>query len=299
MMKWKKIISGILAFSMVAGSVVSAAPIAVSAANEDHTESNTADGYADPWTSAPLPQMESKVSGNVDGLKFTHKEWTGTTYEDLDGETVKAADVYGINREEASMFASTSVIYDTAAADNWKSGLELPCSWTRQGFDFSIYTNVQMPWQNKYDSNVPVPNAPVNYNPVGLYRKAFDVSDDMLSADGRVYLSFQGVESAYYVYVNGKEVGYSEDSYAPHSFDITDYLTENGKGNLLAVKVHKFCDGTWMEDQDFYYDGGIFRDVYLTSVPLVQIQDYTVRTDLDDAYENADLSVAVDVRKRR
>lgn len=350
-MKWKKIISGVLAFSMVAGSVVSAAPIAVSAANESRTESNTADGYADPWTSAPLPQMESKVSGNVDGLKFTHKEWTGTTYEDLDGETVKAADVYGINREEASMFASTSVIYDTvdkavdgavnyhkaaskyvqfltgedekdwslvvlqnqnqaqadaykdfykvqydtAAADNWKSGLELPCSWTRQGFDFSIYTNVQMPWQNKYDSNVSVPNAPVNYNPVGLYRKAFDVSDDMLSADGRVYLSFQGVESAYYVYVNGKEVGYSEDSYAPHSFDITDYLTENGKGNLLAVKVHKFCDGTWMEDQDFYYDGGIFRDVYLYSAPLVHIQDYFVTTDLDENYENATLGLNVTV----
>lgn len=350
-MKWKKIVSGVLAFSMVAGSVMNAAPISVSAATESRAASNTADGYKDPWTKAALPQMASKESGNVDDAKFTHKEWTGTTYEDVNGNTVKGADVYDINREEASMFASTSVIYDTvdkaingavnynkaaskyvqfltgaeekdwslvvlqnqdlalgdtykdfykteyntALAENWKSNLKLPCSWTRQGFDFSIYTNVQMPWQSKYDKNVSVPNAPVNYNPVGLYRKNFDVTDEMLSADGRVYLSFQGVESAYYVYVNGKEVGYSEDSYSPHSFDITDYLTENGKDNLLAVKVHKFCDGTWMEDQDFYYDGGIFRDVYLYSAPLVHIQDYFVTTDLDRNYQNAKLDLNVTV----
>ena len=94
----------------------------------------------------------------------------------------------------------------------------------------------------------------MNYNPVGLYRKTFDVKDTMLRTNGRVYLSFQGVESCYYVYVNGKEVGYSEDSFSPHSFDVTDYLTEDGKDNLLAVEVHKFCDGTWMEGQDMIYD---------------------------------------------
>ena len=90
------------------------------------------------------------------------------------------------------------------------------------------------------------------------------------------------------MYVNGKEVGYSEDSYSPHRFDITDYLQEGE--NLLAVKVHKFCDGTWFEDQDMIYDGGIFRDVYLTSAPLVQIHDYTVRTDLNSDYTAANLN---------
>ena len=66
-------------------------------------------------------------------------------------------------------------------------------------------------------------------------------------------------------------MGYSEDSFSPHSFDVTDYLTEDGKDNLLAVEVHKFCDGTWMEGQDMIYDGGIFRDVYLYSTPLIHI----------------------------
>lgn len=351
-MKWKKVLSGVLAFSMIASTAAYAAPISAQAAGEgQEAESNTVAGYTDPWNTAEIPELQSKVSPNVDDTKFTHKEWTGTEYTDVNNTTVKAADVYAINREEASTFASTSVVYDTvenaidgavnynkaaskyvqfltgadqadwslvvlqnqelaqgeaykdfykteytAATDDWKSNLELPCSWTRQGdWDFSIYTNVQMPWQSKYDSNVEAPAAPVNYNPVGLYRKTFDVSQNMLSADGRVYISFQGVESAYYVYVNGKEVGYSEDSYAPHSFDITDYLTADGTGNLLAVEVHKFCDGTWMEDQDMFYDGGIFRDVYLYSAPLVHIQDYTVRTDLDENYENAELYLSVDV----
>ena len=79
--------------------------------------------------------------------------------------------------------------------------------------------------------NPSVPQAPTNYNPVGFYRKEFTVKPSMLQDNGRVLISFQGVESAYYVYVNGHEVGYSEDSYRPHEFDITDYLNPQGEVN--------------------------------------------------------------------
>ena len=351
-MKWRKVMAFSLAASMIA---VSAAPAAEAASEsalqtQADSKSNTNASYTDPWTKTAVPNQAAKVTSDVDKTKFTHKEWTGETYTDVDGNQVKAADVYGINTEPASTFATTNVVYDSvdkaikgakdydkaaskyvqfltgkdqadwslvvlqnqalaqgdayknfyktdykATTNDWKTNLQLPCSWTRQGFDFSIYTNVTMPWQSKYDSNVSVPNAPANYNPVGLYRKTFKVTDDMKAANGRVYLSFQGVESSYYVYVNGKEVGYSEDSYSPHSFDITDYLTTDGSDNLLAVEVHKFCDGTWMEDQDMYYDGGIFRDVYLYSAPLVHIQDYKVETDLDENYENATMKLNVTV----
>ncbi len=288
-----------------------------------------------------------KIRADVDKTKFTHKEWTGTDYEDVDGKQVTGEDVFGINREDAGVSiipyqdtaSAAGAVWDYNArenseyfqlltgknqkwdltvvqnqeqaqkfmgengfmtkdyqkqeADGWKS-VELPKSWTRDDFDFSIYTNVQMPWQSKYDQNVSAPNAPTNYNPVGLYRKTFTVDDKMLNDGRRVYLNFAGVESAYYVYVNGKEVGYSEDSYSPHHFDVTDYLQEGE--NILAVKVHKFCDGTWFEDQDMIYDGGIFRDVYLTSAPLMQIKDYTVRTDLDSSYKNATLKISADIR---
>lgn len=354
-MKWRKVMAFSLAASMIAGQAVSAAPAAEAASEsalqtQADSKSNTNASYTDPWTKTAVPNQAAKVTSDVDKTKFTHKEWTGETYTDVEGNQVKAADVYGINTEPASTFATTNVVYDSvekaikgakdydkaaskyvqfltgkdqadwslvvlqnqalaqgdayknfyktdykATTNDWKTNLQLPCSWTRQGFDFSIYTNVTMPWQSKYDSNVSAPNAPANYNPVGLYRKTFKVTDDMKAANGRVYLSFQGVESSYYVYVNGKEVGYSEDSYSPHSFDITDYLTTDGSDNLLAVEVHKFCDGTWMEDQDMYYDGGIFRDVYLYSAPLVHIQDYKVETDLDENYENATMKLNVTV----
>lgn len=354
-MKWRKVMAFSLAASMIAGQAVSAAPVAEAASEsalqtQADSKSNINASYTDPWTKTAVPNQAAKVTSDVDKTKFTHKEWTGETYTDVDGNQVKAADVYGINTEPASTFATTNVVYDSvekaikgakdydkaaskyvqfltgkdqadwslvvlqnqalaqgdayknfyktdykATTNDWKTNLQLPCSWTRQGFDFSIYTNVTMPWQSKYDSNVSAPNAPANYNPVGLYRKTFKVTDDMKAANGRVYLSFQGVESSYYVYVNGKEVGYSEDSYSPHSFDITDYLTTDGSDNLLAVEVHKFCDGTWMEDQDMYYDGGIFRDVYLYSAPLVHIQDYKVETDLDENYENATMKLNVTV----
>ena len=202
------------------------------------------------------------------------------------------------NAEEAQKFLDGGFMnpnYDMKAEDGWKN-VKLPASWTSQGFDFPIYTNTEMPWQNEYDTNITAPQAPVNYNPVGLYRKTFTVNDAMYEQDGRVYIAFEGVESAYYVYVNGKEVGYSEDTFRLHKFDITDYLNGPGEENTLAVKVHKFCDGTWMEDQDMFYDGGIFRDVYIESASKVNIFDYSVVTDLDENFVNADLNLSLRIK---
>ena len=183
--------------------------------------------------------------------------------------------------------------YNTNPADGWKT-VQLPDSWTCQGFDFPIYSNIREPFQSKYDMYVSAPNAPTNYNPVGLYRKIFTPDKSILESGRRVYIQFDGVESAYYVYINGKQVGYSEDTFSPHRFDVTDYLVDGE--NTLAVEVHKFCDGTWFEDQDMIYDGGIFRDVFLVSAPDSQIADYTVRTDLDDTFTNAQLDVYCDVK---
>ncbi len=182
---------------------------------------------------------------------------------------------------------------DYSTDSSWKT-VSMPGSWTCQGFDFPIYCNVIMPWQSKYDGVVNVPESPVNYNPVGLYRKTFTVDEQMKKDNRRICIQFDGVESAYYVYINGKEVGYSEDSFSPHKFDITDYLVSGE--NTLAVKVHKFCDGTWFEGQDMIYDGGIFRDVFLTSEPLVKIADYTVKTDLDSSFNNAVVNLSADIR---
>lgn len=286
------------------------------------------------------------VSSDVEKVKFTHKEWTGTDYTDVDGNSVTGEDVFGINREDAtvpridyqSVSAAANAVWDYNAredsvyfelltgegktweltvfqnetmvqhlmgddgfmtsgfvkdeADGWKE-VTLPASWPSQGFDWSHYSG-STPWETKYDTSMTAPLAPTVYSPVGLYRKTFTVSDVMRADNRRVYISFEGVESAYYLYINGNEVGYSEDSFSPHRFDITDYLVDGE--NLLAVKVHKLVDGTWFELQDMIHDGGIFRDVYISSEPLVRIKDYTVITDLDTDYKNATLNISADVQ---
>lgn len=255
---------------------------------------NVEDASSASTHSVAYPSVEKAVEGAVN-----YKKEASDYVQYLTGEQQADWDLVVVqNQEQAqeekykNFYQKDYVVNET---EQWKKNLKLPASWTHYGFDKPIYCNVQMPWQNAYDQNVTAPNAPVNYNPVGLYRKTFDVKDTMLRDNGRVYLSFQGVESCYYVYVNGKEVGYCEDSFSPHSFDVTDYLTEDGKDNLLAVEVHKFCDGTWMEGQDMIYDGGIFRDVYLYSTPLIHIQNYKVETDLDDEYKDANLNVKLDI----
>ncbi|ORY11959.1 beta-galactosidase [Neocallimastix californiae] len=258
----------------------------------------------------------SLLQFQVNAVSFTGNEWTGK---------YGAEDIFAINREPASCNPVLIKILNQLKNENWdlvvvqnsnqaqshiNSGcfksdfrpsadrgwktVQLPKSWTCQGFDFSIYTNVGEPWQSRYDGYVPVPEAPVNYNPVGLYRKKFTLDSSMRKSGRRIYIEFDGVESAYYVYVNGQAVGYSEDTFSPHRFDITNVLSSGE--NTLAVEVHKFCDGTWFEDQDMIYDGGIFRDVFLVSAPDVQIRDYTVRTDLDSSFTNANLEISMDIR---
>ena len=125
-----------------------------------------------------------------------------------------------------------SVNYTENKSDGWKS-VVLPASWTSYGFDHSIYTNSQMP----FEEDVDFPLAPQSKNPVGLYRKTFTVKDSLLQENGKVYITFAGVESAYYLYVNGKEAGYAEDSYDPHTFDITDLLNKKGEENAFKRTV--------------------------------------------------------------
>ncbi len=173
----------------------------------------------------------------------------------------------------------------------------LPASWVVNGFDFPIYSNTQYPWDNDAYGNgsFTVPVAPSVTNPVGFYRTTVDVDPEWIASGRRIYISFQGVESAYYLYVNGYEVGYSEDSFDASDFDITAYLNKDGKDNLIAVKVYRWCDGSYFENQDYVRLAGIFRDVFLYSLTGVHIADYKVVTDLDAKFTNADLDIKAEI----
>ena len=167
-------------------------------------------------------------------------------------------------------------------------------------FDEAIYTNSIYPWGSvrgdyiDYDD----PQAPVYYNPVGYYRTEFETPADW---DGReIFISLQSVRSAYYLFVNGKQVGYTADSYTAHDFNITPYLNQNGEKNTVALKVYRWCIGSYLENQDFIQLSGIMRDVFLYSKDKnAEIRDFFVQTSFADRTDkNSDVTMNVDVDVR-
>lgn len=158
-----------------------------------------------------------------------------------------------------------------------------------QGYDKPQYVNTQYPWEG-YEKLIP-PQIPNERNPVGSYVNFFDVDKALLGL--KTFISFQGVETAFYVWLNGKFVGFSEDSFTPSEFDITPYLKE--KGNKLAVEVYRYSTASWLEDQDFWRFSGIFRDVYLYAVPEVYIRDMKVIADYDHENKKGFLTTELDI----
>ena len=166
--------------------------------------------------------------------------------------------------------------------------IRVPGNWEMQGFGIPIYSNIDYPFA--YDPEAP--RVPRDDNPVGSYRTMFELPGDWNGR--RVLLHFAGVDSAFYVFVNGQRAGYSEDSRTPAEFDVTALL-KPGR-NELAVEVYRWSDGSYLEDQDMFRMSGIFRDVYLWSRPPVYIRDVDARPSLDRASREGTLEVTVALR---
>lgn len=162
--------------------------------------------------------------------------------------------------------------------------IAVPGNWELQGYGIPIYTNVTYPFA---PNNPNPPFIPHDYNPVGSYRTYFEIPDDW--KDRQVFIHFDGVKSAFYLWINGRKVGYSQGSMTPAEFNITQHIQE-GK-NLLAAEVYRWCDGSYLEDQDTWRLSGIYRDVYLFSTPQVHLRDFFIQTDLDKKFQDAILKV--------
>ncbi|MDL4843226.1 glycoside hydrolase family 2 TIM barrel-domain containing protein [Aquibacillus sp. LR5S19] len=154
-----------------------------------------------------------------------------------------------------------------------------------QGYGKAQYVNTMYPWDGHND--ILPPDIPEDHNPVGSYVKSFYLPTNMDKKP--VYISFQGVESAFYVWLNGEFIGYSEDSFTPAEFELTPYLHDGE--NKLAVEVYQRSTGSWLEDQDFWRFSGIFREVYLYTVPKIHVNDLNVRAQLDATYKVGSLDV--------
>ena len=164
--------------------------------------------------------------------------------------------------------------------------INVPGNWELQGYGTAIYTNVVYPYP------VNPPFLPKDDNPTGCYRTEFEIPNDW--EDMQITLHFGGVTSAFYLWINGQKVGYSQGSRLPAEFDITPYL-KKGK-NSLAVKVYRWSDGNYLEDQDHWRLSGIHRDVYLAASPKFQIYDFFVKTKFDAHHRDAELQVHTKVK---
>ena len=188
---------------------------------------------------------------------------------------------------------------DQRPTDFWKVGyndkgwddMKVPAVWELNGYGDPIYVNVGYPWRNQYTNNPP--HVPTEKNHVGSYRREFVIPADWNGKD--IVAHFGAVSSNMYLWVNGKFVGYSEDSKLEAEFDLTPYV-KPGQKNLIAFQVFRWCDGSYFEDQDFFRYTGVARDCYLYARNKKRIDDIRVVPDLDAEYKSGSLTVNLSLK---
>ena len=188
---------------------------------------------------------------------------------------------------------------DARPTDFWKvdfndkgwDDLQVPAVWELNGYGDPIYLNVGYAWRNQFTNNPPY--VPVENNHVGSYRREIVVPADWKGKD--IIAHFGAVSSNMYLWVNGKYVGYSEDSKLEAEFDLTSYL-KPGQKNVIAFQVFRWCDGSYLEDQDFFRYTGVARDCYLYTRNKNRIDDIRVTPDLDSEYKNGSLAVELKLK---
>ena len=188
---------------------------------------------------------------------------------------------------------------DQRPTDFWKVGyndkgwddMKVPAVWELNGYGDPIYVNVGYPWRNQYKNNPP--HVPTEKNHVGSYRREFVIPADWNGKD--IVAHFGAVSSNMYLWVNGKFVGYSEDSKLEAEFDLTPYV-KPGQKNLIAFQVFRWCDGSYFEDQDFFRYTGVARDCYLYARNKKRIDDIRVVPDLDAEYKSGSLTVNLSLK---
>ena len=186
----------------------------------------------------------------------------------------------------ARNYASTVAGFeeDAYSCKDWED-IYVPAHIQMEGYDVPQYANVQYPWEGHEELHPG--QIPERFNPVGSYVKYFHVPENMKGK--RVFISFQGAESGLALWLNGTFVGYSEDSFTPSEFELTEYLKEGE--NKLAAQVFKWTASSWCEDQDFFRFSGIYRDVYLYTVPEVHVYDLKIRAIPDETLKKASLEI--------
>ncbi len=234
----------------------------------------------------PLVIGRNKEPGRVTSIPYTDRDQARRGARDqsdfflsLDGEWR-----FHLAPNPASAPAD---FHQPAFDDSIWGDIPVPSNWQLQGYDIPMYTNVQYPFPINVNYTVPHEK-----NPTGCYRRTFDLPASW--AGRKVFIHFKGVDSAFHLWINGNAAGYSQDSRVPAEFNITPYL-QTGE-NVIAAQVYRWCDGSYLEDQDFWRLSGIFRSVYLWAAHPVHFRDFFVRTSFDEQYVAGFIDIEIAIR---
>ena len=243
--------------------------------------------------SNPEIYMENRVAAHSDHVCYRNWEEAKDRYDELPDVLGKKSSfrlfLDGTWKfHYAKNYEQTIKGFEQEAYDcrSW-TDIRVPAHIQMEGYDSPQYANTQYPWDGREE--IWTEEMPTEFNPVASYVKYFTVPKHMEGE--RIFISFQGAESGLVVWLNGVYVGFSEDSFTPSEFELTPYIKEGE--NKLAVQVFKWTIGSWCEDQDFFRFSGLFRSVYLYSVPKVHMWDLKVRTLLPENLASAELKLDV------
>jgi beta-galactosidase len=240
----------------------------------------------------------------------TYREWEDLSVYSINTESAHATlrvyevenEVFKTDFEDSKLYQSLNGTWDFKLSKNidqvedgfykdsfdrsdW-STIPVPANWQFHTDDFPLYTNIIYPYE------INPPYMPADYNPIGCYFRTFEVEEPL--KDKQIFMHFGAVNSAFYIWINGEKVGYSEGSKTPAEFDVTNYLKEGE--NSVALQVIRWSDGTYLEDQDFWRLSGIERDVYLYAQPKVAMRDFFAKPSLDNNYTNGILELDVELK---
>ncbi|MHA1144920.1 MAG: glycoside hydrolase family 2 TIM barrel-domain containing protein [Candidatus Helarchaeota archaeon] len=222
-------------------------------------------------TLLPYPDVESSLGGNRENSPFFRSLNGKWKFKWVKRPADRPVDFYKPDHD----------------VNSWDE-IPVPRNWQLEGYGIPIYTNMKYPYSVKRRH---VPSIDHEYNPVGSYRREFILPDEW--EEREVFIHFDGVKSAFYIWINGEKVGYSQGSMTPAEFNITKFLRE-GK-NVVAVEVYRWSDGSYLEDQDMWRFSGIYRNVYLFSTPKIHVRDFFVWCDMDDACVDAGFNIKAKV----
>ncbi len=273
--------------SMMAGAAWLAIGLAAQAEEAPRVDPVQVDASRPDWEN-PAVNARGKMPASASHFPFESRAAA------LAGDMTRSARYLSLDGQWAFHFSPSSddvpngfekSDYD---ASSWKS-IKVPAMWQAEGYDQARYNNITYP----FPANRPlIPHAT---NPVGSYRRTFEVPAGWSGQDVILHIGAAG--AAYRVWVNGQEVGYYEDSKLPAEFDVTKWVKPGT--NLVAIQVHRWADGSYLEDQDFWRVSGIERSVYLKAVPQARTADVFVHAGLDKAYRDGMLSTELSLTARK